>query len=57
VVISADVISSYISDDGFIAFMVKLQDESIEPGNFYGLLTSEYASESNMDPPYLSWKE
>lgn len=57
VVISADIVSSYISDDGFIAFMVKLQDESVEPGNFYGLLTSEYASENNMDPPYLSWKE
>ncbi|MEX0569287.1 MAG: hypothetical protein Q6363_009075 [Candidatus Njordarchaeota archaeon] len=53
--VSASIISDYISDEKYIAFMIILSNEESLEG-YYGLSTYEYAETENIDPPYLTWE-
>ena len=55
--LSSSVVSTYKTSTGYLAIMIKLEDETLEGEHYYGLLTYEYATKNNMDPPYLTWKE
>ena len=53
--IAESVISTMRSSAGYIAFMLKLDDETLNANNFYSLVNYEYAIKHNKDKPYLTW--
>lgn len=57
VVIPEEKVNAYKTAGGYIAFMIKISDETIGDDNYYGLATYEYATEYDEGMPYISWKE
>jgi hypothetical protein len=49
-------IESLVSDDGYVGFLLRLADESIEAGNWYLFNSNEYAQNQGTDPPYVIYQ-
>ena len=56
IVVDASTVEEMRSSDGYLAFMLKLAEEDVEPGNLYILSTYEYAAAHGGEKPHLTWE-
>lgn len=55
VVVDSSVVEKMRSADGYLAFMLKLANENVEPGNVYIFSTYEYTASHDGEKPHLTW--